>query len=107
MYYLVSKVLLLKDRQIRAVGDRFLFKIPGSYFLLRFRFRKLYVIKILIVIHFFVPGMKLLLSVFNITPGTPEVCAEVLQDGHLLAIGPGLPPALHLMRNTSSFMQGI
>ena len=30
MYYLVAKVLLLKDRQVRAVGDRFLFRIPGK-----------------------------------------------------------------------------
>ena len=35
VYYLVAKVLLLKNRQIRAVGDRFLFKIPGlCYFVL-------------------------------------------------------------------------
>lgn len=32
MYYLVSKLLLLKSRQTRAVGDRFLFKIPGNVY---------------------------------------------------------------------------
>ena len=32
VYYLVAKTLLHKNRQIRAVGDRFLFKIPGKIF---------------------------------------------------------------------------
>ena len=29
-YYLMSRVILKKKRLIRAVGDRFLFKIPGK-----------------------------------------------------------------------------
>ena len=29
LYYMVAKMIVLKDRQLRAVGDRFLFKIPG------------------------------------------------------------------------------
>ena len=34
VYYLVAKLLLLKDRQVRAVGDRFLFRIPGNILLI-------------------------------------------------------------------------
>lgn len=30
-YYLMAKVLLVKKRLIQAVGDRFLFSIPGKY----------------------------------------------------------------------------
>ncbi len=32
LYYLMAKVIVEKKRQIRAVGDRFLFKIPGMYY---------------------------------------------------------------------------
>ena len=42
--------------------------------------------------------MKLLLSVFHITPGTYEVCKEIMEAGHLLAIGPGL-----LLQSPASF----
>lgn len=30
LYYLMAKVILQKKRKIRAIGDRFLFKIPGK-----------------------------------------------------------------------------
>lgn len=29
LYYVIAKMIVHKDRQLRAVGDRFLFKIPG------------------------------------------------------------------------------
>jgi 1-acyl-sn-glycerol-3-phosphate acyltransferase len=34
-YYLMAKTILLKKRQIRAVGDRFLFHIPGIQLVLQ------------------------------------------------------------------------
>ena len=30
LYYVMAKMIVHKDRQLRAVGDRFLFKIPGQ-----------------------------------------------------------------------------
>lgn len=30
MYYVIAKCILVKGRMIHAVGDRFLFKIPGE-----------------------------------------------------------------------------
>ena len=32
MYYLLAKIVLYKDRTLHAVGDRFLFCIPGRYY---------------------------------------------------------------------------
>lgn len=61
-YYLLSTCLLTKNRLIRAVGDRFLFRIPG---------------------------WELLLNVLQITPGTVSSCARILRDGHMLSIAPG------------------
>lgn len=61
-YYLLSKTLLKKNRVIRSVGDRFLFKVPG---------------------------WKLLMDVFFVFPGTVQGCAQTLKDGHLLSIAPG------------------
>jgi hypothetical protein len=31
LYYFISKTLLLKNRLVHTVADRFLFKIPGKY----------------------------------------------------------------------------
>lgn len=61
-YYLMSKVFLLKKRLIQAVGDRFLFSIPG---------------------------WKLLMEVFHVFPGTIATCIDVLKKGDLLSIAPG------------------
>lgn len=61
-YYLVAKIVLLKQRAIHSVVDRFLFKIPG---------------------------MSTFLRVFNCTMGTVESCTEELNEGHLLGISPG------------------
>lgn len=30
LYYLMAKIMFYRKRQIRAVGDKFLFKIPGE-----------------------------------------------------------------------------
>jgi len=61
-YYLVAKTLLHKKRQIRTVGDRFLFKIPG---------------------------WRLLMDVFRVLPGTIDNCVEILKNGHIMTILPG------------------
>ena len=61
-YYLMAKVLLLKKRLIQAVGDRFLFSIPG---------------------------WKLMMEVFHVFPGTVSTCVDVLNKGDLLSIAPG------------------
>lgn len=61
-YYLLSKCILFKKRLIQAVGDRFLFSIPG---------------------------WKLLMEVFHVFPGTVPTCIDVLKKGNLLSIAPG------------------
>jgi len=61
-YYLVAKALLHKGRQVRTVGDRFLFKIPG---------------------------WRLLMDVFRVLPGTLDNCVDILKNGHLMTILPG------------------
>jgi len=38
LYYLMANVILHKRRHLRAVGDRFLFAIPGIIFEMRFSF---------------------------------------------------------------------
>ena len=58
-YFLVAKIVLLKQRSINSVVDRFLFKIPG---------------------------LGTFLRVFNCTPGTVETCTEELHQGHLLGM---------------------
>lgn len=61
-YYLHAKCILHKRRLIQAVGDRFLFMIPG---------------------------WKLLMDVLKVFPGTVQGCAHILRDGNLLSIAPG------------------
>jgi 1-acyl-sn-glycerol-3-phosphate acyltransferase len=61
-YYFMAKCLTHKRRQIRTVGDRFLFKIPG---------------------------WKLLMDVFRVLPGTIDNCVDILRSGHLMVILPG------------------
>ena len=61
-YYLLAKCILFKKRLIQAVGDRFLFSIPG---------------------------WKLMMEVFHVFPGTIPTCVDVLKKGDLLSIAPG------------------
>lgn len=61
-YYLMANCILHKNRQLHAVGDRFLFHIPG---------------------------WKLLMDVFCVQPGTIQSGTELMRQGHLLAIAPG------------------
>jgi len=61
-YYLVNRVLLLKETMINSVVDKFLFKVPG---------------------------MKVILDAFCCTPGTVDSCAEKLLEGKILGLAPG------------------
>ncbi|KAL4235744.1 Transmembrane protein 68 [Mactra antiquata] len=61
-YYVMAKCLLEKQRQIHAVGDNFLFNIPGFH---------------------------LMTEVFCVSPGTVHSCAGILENGHILGIAPG------------------
>lgn len=62
MYYVLAKCILEKGRLVHAVGDRFLFRIPG---------------------------WRLLMEVINVIPGTVHGCVELLNQNNLLAIAPG------------------
>lgn len=62
IYYAVAKILLVKGRNVHAVGDKFLFKIPG---------------------------WNRMMQVFHVTAGTIEKCVEILDKNNLLAIAPG------------------
>eukprot|EP00092_Neocalanus_flemingeri_P071266 GFUD01087582.1.p1 GENE.GFUD01087582.1~~GFUD01087582.1.p1 ORF type:complete len:370 (+),score=92.61 GFUD01087582.1:112-1221(+) len=61
-YYMVARVLLLKETMIHSVVDKFLFKVPG---------------------------MKIILEAFCCTPGTVDTCAEQLAEGKILGLAPG------------------
>jgi len=61
-YYLVGRVLLLRETMVHSVVDNFLFKVPG---------------------------LKLLLEAFFCTPGTVDSLAEQLSQGKTLGLAPG------------------
>lgn len=61
-YYLLARCILQKKRLIEAVGDKFLFSIPG---------------------------WKLMMEVLHVFPGTLQTCTAVLERGSLLSIAPG------------------
>lgn len=61
-YYIYSKTLLEKNRKFKIVADNFLFQIPG---------------------------IGPLLEAFEVTPGTLEMCIQLLKEGNLMAISPG------------------
>jgi len=61
-YYLVGRVLLLRETMINSVVDNFLFKVPG---------------------------MKIILEAFHCTPGTVDSLAEQLSQGKILGLAPG------------------
>ena len=61
-YYVYSKTLLYKNRKMKIIADKFLFKIPG---------------------------LGSLLEAFEVTPGTKDQCVSLLNKGHILSISPG------------------
>ncbi|EGT48509.1 hypothetical protein CAEBREN_19245 [Caenorhabditis brenneri] len=62
VYYLISKLVIHKNRSLHCVGDKFIFKIPG---------------------------WRPLCKLFSITAGTVEECTEELKEGNILCIAPG------------------
>ncbi|RNA26225.1 transmembrane 68 [Brachionus plicatilis] len=61
-YYVHAKVKLYKNRQMKIVADRFLFKLPG---------------------------FGSLLEALEVTPGSVESCTNILKEGNLMSISPG------------------
>lgn len=61
-FYVHSKMVLYHNRRMRIVADNFLFKVPG---------------------------LRTLLEVMEVTPGTVESCVSLLRQGNILAISPG------------------
>jgi len=61
-YYVYSKTLLYKNRKMKIIADKFLFKIPG---------------------------LNSALEAFEVTPGTTDKCIQLLQEGNILSISPG------------------
>ena len=74
-YYLVNRVLLLKETMINSVVDKFLFNMPG---------------------------MKIILEAFCCTPGTVDSCAERLAEGKTLVSARFDPSILEGQNNFSS-----
>ncbi|CAD5225424.1 unnamed protein product [Bursaphelenchus xylophilus] len=62
IYYLISKVILYKNRTIHCVADKFVFKVPG---------------------------WGAIVKLFCATPGTVEDCITNLKSGNLMIIAPG------------------
>ncbi|XP_049823416.1 transmembrane protein 68 isoform X2 [Aethina tumida] len=62
IYYLLAKLLCVKDRLMHTVADHFLFKLPG---------------------------FSVVIDCMKIIPGTVQSCSNVLKEGNLLAISPG------------------
>lgn len=61
-YYLFAKIWLYRNRRIRVVADKFVFKIPG---------------------------LASLLEALEIQPASSATCKAMLEQGHVLAISPG------------------
>ncbi|GAB6022182.1 26S proteasome non-ATPase regulatory subunit 11 [Chamberlinius hualienensis] len=62
MYFMLGDVLALRNRKMKLVVDRFMFKIPG---------------------------WEALLNLLEVTPGSLDTCTKILMDGHIVAIAPG------------------
>jgi hypothetical protein len=77
---MISKLLIKKRRHMRTVGDRFLFMIPGEKSAV-----KGYIFHACCVGE----GLRLLMQVFHVLPGTVTSCVELVKEGHILAIAPG------------------
>ncbi|NXW93245.1 TMM68 protein, partial [Alopecoenas beccarii] len=60
--YFLSRLFLWKNRLCLSVADNFVFRLPG---------------------------LKLLLEVMRVMPGTREECLIALKNGHLVSISPG------------------
>ncbi|CAF0884926.1 unnamed protein product [Adineta ricciae] len=61
-YYVFAKIWLYRNRRVRVVADKFVFKIPG---------------------------LATLLEALEIQPATSAMCKLMLEEGHILAVSPG------------------
>ena len=61
-YYLFAKIWLYRNRRVRVVADKFVFKIPG---------------------------LASLLEALEIQPASSSTCKAMLEEGHVLAISTG------------------
>lgn len=62
IYFMIADIFIFKNRVLRAVVDRFMFKVPG---------------------------WEPLLSLTQSTTGTVDFCAKILGEGHLMSVAPG------------------
>lgn len=78
-YYLFAKIWLYRNRRVRVVADKFVFKIPGE----------LAMIIIVLVGSKNCLGLGTLLEALEIQPSTSATCKSMLEEGHVLAVSPG------------------
>lgn len=103
-YYIMATCFLEKGRLIHAIGDKFLFSIPGlclpspSY--LKLVNLTLNCISSVVHLMFTInasfpfaiilqPGWRKLMEVFKTSPGTVSSCVENLRNGNIIGIAPG------------------
>ena len=77
-YYLFAKLWLYRNRRVRIVADKFVFKIPGKSVDFN-RKRK----------NVSFEGLASLLEALEIQPATAAMCKLMLEEGHVLAVSPG------------------
>ncbi|XP_023222683.1 transmembrane protein 68-like isoform X2 [Centruroides sculpturatus] len=95
-YYLMSKCFVEKQRLIRAVGDQFLFRIPGYVLTSYLNSKPTEFYQWFCWLHISYnskikhrKGWNILLEVLKVSPGSIQSCVQTLEEGHLLSISPG------------------
>ncbi|CAF0782100.1 unnamed protein product [Adineta ricciae] len=78
-YYLFAKIWLYRNRRVRVVADKFVFKIPGGFAMIISD----------IVLNKSCLGLGTLLEALEIQPSTSATCKSMLEEGHVLAVSPG------------------
>lgn len=87
-YYFIATCLLSKNRLVKAIGDRFLFKIPGDCDFNEVIFFGNSTFITYCTFHGFL-GWEPLLSVLQVSPGSVEDSSRALRDGQILSVAPG------------------
>lgn len=62
LYYMISRIYLIKAKLVHTVADHFLFKLPG---------------------------WSIISEPLKVIPGTVQTCSDILKENNLLAISPG------------------
>jgi hypothetical protein len=78
-YYLFAKIWLYRNRRVRVVADKFVFKIPGL----------LIIVSSKLIKKTSSSGLASLLEALEIQPSSSAMCKSMLEEGHVLAIAPG------------------